>query len=459
MASFSLKYLRSHLSGITLSGLILYIVFFTMKMERWNTRIIDYDVVHYYGYLPATFIYHDPGARFTDQDPKYFGNKIWYNTTPGGNRVYKVSMGMSICYLPFFLGAHAFALVTGSEYSGFSKPYKVALIISCLVFVITGLYYLRKLLRLWFSEITVSLVLILLVLATNLFNYITYDSPMSHAYSFSIITCFLWHTVQWHRRPAAWRAFVIGLLLGWIFLIRPVNVMAAGIFAGWGVYGPGSAGDKARLLLSRWKDILLLATGALIFCIPQLIYWKYYSGSWMFYSYVGEHFFFSHPKIPEGLFSWRKGWLLYTPVMILAFAGLFFTRKVAEVRLVYPVSLALILYVTFSWWCWWYGGGMGQRPLIDWYGWMAIPVACVVEASRKHRAALGAVTAFIIFCCWLNLLQHAQYRNSSLHNDSMTREAYFYRFGSVNKHPGVGRFLHSPDYEKARAGEREYFWE
>jgi hypothetical protein len=41
----------------------------------------------------------------------------------------------------------------------------------------------------------------------------------------------------------------------------------------------------------------------------------------------------------------------------------------------------------------------------------------------------------------------------------MTREAYFYKFWKRSKHPNLEPLLRSPDYEKAKLGEREYFWD
>ena len=455
-----IKYLQKNLSSFVYGGIGILLIAIAIKFGRWNDRIITYDTVHYYGYLPATFIYNDLSLNFTDTNEKYFANKIWYNTTSDGKRVFKVGMGMSICYLPFFLTAHGFSLLSGVEALGFSTPYKAALVWSSLVFVLIGLYYLRKILKIWFGELIVSTVLVLTIFGTNLFNYVTYEGTMSHAYSFAILTIFLWNTIQWNKHPSYSRSIIIGLLIGWIFLIRPVNLLVILIFIGWGMYDLNTIRNKISLLCKQWKQLILIAIFAFLVCIPQLLYWKFYSGNWIFYSYVGEQFYFMHPYILEGLFSWRKGWLLYTPVMILAITGMFFMmKKIKEAVFIYPLSLILILYITFSWWCWWYGGGAGQRSLIDWYGWMAIPIACLLETVRSKRIIFSFVMLFVIFCCILNQFQHLQYRSMSIHYDSMTRKAYFYHFWSINKHPGVDAYFIAPDYEKARKGEREYYWE
>jgi len=456
------RVVQSQSSLITLwaTGIVLFIIF--LNFHRWkNHDVIAMDTVHYYGYLPAAFIYQDLTLEFTDRQPEFFSDKIWYVKAENGNRMFKTAMGMSICYLPFFLAAHGWAVLSGMPADGFSLPYKFALVWSSLFYGLAGLYFLRKLLRVWFAdEVLISIVLLMTIFGTNLFNYVTYNNAMSHSYSFALITAFLWYTEQWHRRPRTRYSVILGILAAWIFLVRPVNLLVVFVFAGWGMYSAMSVADRIRQFFIHWKQIALIIISGLLFITPQLLYWKAMSEQWFFYSYTGERFYFSHPRIFEGLFSWRKGWLLYTPVMILAFLAVpFFRKQVRELTIVYPVTLIMLLYVTFSWWCWWYGGGFGQRALIDWYGFLALPIAALLTVMRRKKI-LWAIT-----CIWLalmigwNQLQHVQYRYMTVHYDSMTREAYFYNFARVKKRPGFDALLKAPDYEAAREGKREYFWE
>jgi hypothetical protein len=454
------QYIKTHFSLVALLFIMAAILVVVTKEKRWNDRIIQYDTVHYYGYLPSTFIYKNLSLEFTDTNEKYLANKIFYSKTESGKKVFKVSMGISICYLPFFLMAHTYATLSGTEATGFSAPYKFALVWSAVVFVFIGLIYLRKILRLWFSEVTVGITLCVCLFATNLFFYVCFEGTMSHAYSFAILTLFLWKIIQWHKKPTYQSSIIIGLLIGWLFLIRPTHLLILFIFLGWGVHNFSSAKDNILKFLTHWKKLILMGVFAFIFCIPQLLYWKVYSGDWLFYSYVGERFFFLHPHILEGLFSWRKGWLLYTPVMVLSIAGLFFLpKKVPDFSRVYIIFLVILLYITWSWWCWWYGGGFGQRSLVDWYGLMSIPIACLLERIRLKKIIFSGILVFSIACTGLNFFQYLQYKNTTLHYDSMTSKAYFYHFFSISKYPGLTPLLKQPDYSKAMKGEKEYYWE
>ena len=54
--------------------------------------------------------------------------------------------------------------------------------------------------------------------------------------------------------------------------------------------------------------------------VPQMIYWNEMTGHWLYFSYGSdERFFFGDPAIIKGLFSYRKGLFIYTPLLLFAF--------------------------------------------------------------------------------------------------------------------------------------------
>ena len=69
--------------------------------DKWqdNNSIKD-DVIYYYSYLPALFIYQDISFGFTDDLPDEIAAKIWLNTDSG---IPKMTIGLSVMYSPFFL--------------------------------------------------------------------------------------------------------------------------------------------------------------------------------------------------------------------------------------------------------------------------------------------------------------------------------------------------------------------
>jgi len=426
--------------------------------KRWQKedKVIEWDIISYYAYLPATFIYHDPSLKFTDDYHGPHKFKIWSESIPEGKHVIKMSMGLSIVYLPFFAAGHLAALLTGADAGGYSEPYKIALLLCGVFYLAIGLYFLRKLLLEYFSDRITAMVIAGFAFGTNLFWYSTTEAPMSHVYSFAIIACFLWQTIIWHKKPSLKRSLIIGLLAGLITLIRPTNIIIVLIFILYNVYGKLTIKDKFVLFRKNYGFLLVIVCSAILVWVPQMIYWKAITGHFFFYSYTqNERFFFSHPQIVNGLFSFRKGLFIYTPLMILACAGIWYAwRQRSPFALAITVFLPLNIYILYSWWCWWYGGSFGSRPFIDSYALMAFPVAALLQArlQQKRKIIRVPLVAVYIIIVSLGIYYNKLYHTGAIHWDSMTKEAFFDSFGRMHPTQQFNSLLAEPDYEKAKLG-------
>jgi len=454
----------SFLSGS--KGVIIFIAAFWILIvsiyKPWQKNQVVGDVVSYYGYLPALFIEKDISLKFTEGATQAVYDKYCPELAPNGGKVIKMTMGLSFMYAPFFLAAHAIAPLMHEPQDGYSVPYQFSLLLSCFVFLIIGLVFLRKLLLLFFSEEVTILTIVSVFFGTNLFWYSSFNGLMAHGYLFSLTTLFIYLIVKWHRHPGLRTAIFIGLTGGLITLIRPTMILSFLVFFLYDVNNKPSFFGKVKTLTENYKSIITIGVSFFIVILPQLIYWKYITGSWVFFSYVGEGFYFSHPHILEGLFGFRKGWLVYTPVMSFAVFGLFKLKKeLPSFFLSMLVLFPVLLYVFFSWWCWWYGGSFGLRALIDFYGLFALPMACFYKhvIERKGRLLKGALFSIIgIFIC-LNIFQSWQFYKGYLHYDSMTREAYFKDFFARDSTNELFRDLDEPDYYRARSGLSEAYSE
>ena len=190
-----IKQLTYHKSFSKLSIILisLAIIFSLFSKKHWNSdnRVIAWDVISYYAYLPATFIYHDISLEFIDNYKGEHHFIIWAETAPNGKKVLKMTMGLSLLYLPFFLLSHVFALITDFDAGGYSAPYKFALQLSSLFYLIIGLIFLRKILLRYFSEKVSSLSILLIFFATNLHYYSTHEATMLHSYNLSLFAVFI----------------------------------------------------------------------------------------------------------------------------------------------------------------------------------------------------------------------------------------------------------------------------
>ncbi len=463
-------------SKITFWLLLVIMIWTTLNLKKWkhaetNAKIITWDVTSYYGYLPAIFIHHDLSLDFIDTDGVNYSAKhqFWperlnrdLERDPAGEiKVIKTTMGMSFMYAPFFFMAHGFAYLSKYESNGFSQPYEFFLVLSCLFYLFIGLFFLRKLLLFTFSEWVTSLTMVTVLAGTNLYYYASAEPAMSHAFSFSLITCFIFQSILWLTEQNFKRAVYLGLLLGLIVLIRPVNILIFLFPLLYGVYTKKLFIERMQFFIAKYLHIMAIVFLFFIVLSPQLVYWKYITGSWLFNSYVNERFYFNNQHILEGLFSYRKGWLVYTPIMIFAFIGLLSLFKIhRKYFLSTAVFLLINIIVLYSWWSWWYGGGFGSRPMIDSYGLLAIPIASFYSVALKKRFTSIPILLIVALLIALNQIQTFQYRRCIIHWDAMTEKAYWGVFlkmeMSADDWVCQERRLQKPDQEKAIVGEDEY---
>jgi hypothetical protein len=447
----------NYLSKCTILILLLVCAWYGRNLDAWGkNKIIQNDVVSYYAYLPAGIIFNDLTFAFTQDLPADFEGTIWLQTAPNGKPILRMTMGLAILWIPFFLLAHVTAHLAGVSALGYSWPYSLSIFIAALFYLFIGLYYLRKILLQYVSDVVAAITLATVVLATNLMYYVISEPGMTHVYNFSLITIFLYLTINWIHKSSFKNSLFLGLLAGLIILIRPVNGIVL-LFPA--LIGITSIKDLLKRIGKNWKMILLAAFAVLLVLLPQMIYWKAQTGHYIFNSYMDAGvFYFQDPDIINGLFSYRKGWLIYTPVMVLALAGLIWMKKEATVLFV-PVLLFVILniYIIYSWWCWWYGGSFGSRPMIDSYGILAVPMAIFIQKLYYNRIWMrGSVLIVLAGFLLLNQFQMTQYRSSLLHWDSMTKEAYWGIFGRTTFPENYAQKIKVPDYEKALNGENEY---
>ena len=433
------------------SLLAILVLFLLMVQARlwapyWDTHnvqaILTWDAMGYYIYLPAHFIYHDLGHMAFAHDimREYNPSSSFYQAFqvpggPAGQLVTKYTGGLALLWTPFFFLGHWAAGTLDYPQDGFSAPYQVAIAFGGLLFALLGLGLLRRVLLRFFSDVVTTLVLVLLVLGSNYFQYAVFDAAMAHNYLFTSYALLLWLTIRWHERPGRGTALAIGLTLGLLVLIRPSEAVAVVIPLLWGVGSVAAGRAKLARLRQRWADVLLLALGGVLGVLPQALYWHWATGHFLFYSYGDQHFSFLKPHIWEVLFSFRKGWLLYSPLLLLPLAGLAVLWR-QQRALAVPVLafVVLNLWVVSAWDIWWYGGSIGQRALVQSYAVLALPwgtaVAWLLAPGRRPALRAAAVVAGVLLVD-LNLFQHWQYMRSIINPEEMNRRYYFAVFNKT----------------------------
>ena len=413
--------------------------FYYPKWQLSGTEAtISYDVSGYYLYLPAAFIYDD--LRQLDFLPevinRYRPTESPYQAFdhPGGTRVMKYSLGQAVMYAPFFALAHAYArLSTVYPADGFSLPYQLAISAGSLLFAALGLWLILLVLRRYFSPGVCAASLLLLVFGTNYLNYSAIDGAMTHNHVFTLYAVLLWLTDNLYRRADRAQAgtFVaIGGVIGLMALTRPTEILAVILPLLWALPLRRTAwSERIAFLRRRWKSVALAALVTAAVGSAQLFYWHYVTGEWIVYSYQDQGFDWLHPHLLDGLFSYKAGWLTYTPLMwfsLLGFYPLF--RRCPELLAAVGLHTILFIYVAFAWSIWWYGGSLGQRTMVQAYAVLVFPLAAtlqaVTESNRWLRAAFAAVCLlFVAHNLWFT---HQAHRGGLFITEWMNR-AYYWR--------------------------------
>jgi hypothetical protein len=443
---------------IAIALMMLWVVVINFQHRHWmGERVIEWDVKSYYAYLPAAFIYQDLSLEFRRENLEKFGDLIWPVTTPTGKQAIVTSMGMSILYSPFFFIAHGVAQITPWEADGYSPPYRFALNFSTLFYVLMGLIFLKKVLLRWFTPWVTTFTLVAVFAGTNLLYYTTYEAAMSHGFNFALIAVFLYYTIRWYDAPgSAKRIAWLGLLAGFITLVRPTNIIVLILFFLWGVDSWNAFRERFMYFIRRPALVGIMAGCFVLAWVPQFIYWKYISGMFFYFSYgeLGGSFFWHNPQIMNILFSYKKGWFVYTPLMFFAFLGIFLLPwKLRGAFLPILLFKLVNIYILSSWWAWWFGGGFGLRAFIDSYAIMAIPFATLVTAlSRQRRLVSYPTIGLLAVLIWFAYFQMRQYRSGAIHWWWMNKEAYWETFLKRRPTQRYWDLITIPDYELARQG-------
>lgn len=402
------------------------------KPSNNQLHAINSDGCGYYAYLPQVFVHKTKHFEFhATIQKRYPTSKFFQGLSPGeGNRMHdKYFVGTAVCMAPLFLVADQVTRWTGGVADGYSILYEVSVLLSAIAFWLLGAISLLVLLkRMGIPNFPILVVVAGLTFATNLNFYIVYDIAFSHAYTFGLVAFFVLQCHLYVENSKVKHVIWIGFLIGLIVLIRPTNGIILLIFpflfpsfrAFW---------NRLKWMFGHQKTGLFLA----LCCFVGLLFlqfWNIHSqyGFWGFNAYSAEGFdFLLEPKITEVLIGFRKGFFVYTPYMLIFIPGLVVLFRSNRYLFwgVFVVT-SLFIYIMASWWCWYYGGSLGMRPMIDMYAILAIPMVFFV--TRLRQIGVACLIVFTGCMIYFNLVLNYQMLHAILHFSEMNKERFFQVF-------------------------------
>lgn len=404
-------------------------------------QIISWDAFGYYLYLPFAFIYGD--LSFSNFDTvnsivdQYQNTATLYQfvSAGNGNMLIKYPVGVAILESPFFALGHLFAWLFDYKMDGFSAPYQFMMFVCNSFYVILGAIYLRKALLKLFTPLISGIVLFIVLIGTNYLATGTMGMGNSHIPLFALHAIGIYLVIRWHESPSYGLSLLLGGLIGLMIITRPTEILFLLIPIFWGVHNVrGFFAKYVNLLKTDFLKLALMSAALILVGCVQLAYWKSVTGSWLFYSYdnPGEGFEFFKPYTIEYLFSFRKGWLLYTPVMAFALIGVLMSLgKKYKFGLGLLLFTLLNLWVVSSWSCWWYAGSFGQRSIVQSYPEMALALGVFITFVMNKKVLKLIAGGLSVFFICLNLFQTWQMSKRIIHPTRMSQEYYFAIFGAT----------------------------
>ncbi|MBK8340367.1 MAG: hypothetical protein IPK99_10440 [Flavobacteriales bacterium] len=365
-----------------------------IPLDDWRSDLRA-DAAGYYIYLPGLLHHGMRAAAVKDSVVELAGNG--YSLDRERDRIVtKYTYGTALLMAPFFLAAE---LVEGFGNSdGWSRTHHQAMEVAGLFYWTIALVLLALALRRWqpTGNGVALLVLGCVAFGTNTFYYAYRYPAFSHVYSFFLVALSFYAIHADGRAPMRramrWLFIVANAL---IVVVRPIDGLAVlALYALLWVARPG--------LLLSWRLYGAQAVLGVLFAGPQLLYWKFVHGSWLFYSYGEEGFtHWAEPKWMEVLFSPHNGTLPYAPAFLLLPFGIavLFVRARATA---WTLSL-LLLFVVYScaaWHAFHFGCAFGMRPLVQYTPFLAIALWSLFTwmGERWRSVGYGAAPLLVLVC-------------------------------------------------------------
>jgi hypothetical protein len=279
-------------------------------------------------------------------------------------------VGPAILWAPFVLAAHLAVLTSNHlgfwiEPDGHSWPYIAALSGASALYGFLGLYLSFQLAKSCVEQVWAFWATIGIWLGSSLPVYMYLDPSWSHAPSAFCVSLFLWY---WNRTRASrsrkqW--FLLGAMSGLmadVFLGNCVFVLAPVIEC----LAP-QAGTSKNLWPDHLKSWAHYTAGGVLAFLPTLAARQIVFGNpFNVGAYGSVPWNWEHPAFLAVLFSANRGIFVWTPILLVAAAGLLALLSIAPRIGIVCITIAVLFYAMISVYPWWHGAfSFGNRFFVS----------------------------------------------------------------------------------------------
>ena len=253
-----------------------------------------------------------------------------------------------------------------------------------------------------------------LFLSTPLLYYATIEPYMSHVPGTLLMALVIYILVRHRQHAASW--FFMGLILGVALLVRwqlALYAIPIGLLS---------------LAERQWRKPLLLALGFLLLAwhLP-FSWWRMFGSPWVVPAAIqGQQAFLAGPiYVKEVLLSPERGLLLWSPLTVLALAGLaLLFRTHRSLSATFALMFLLQVLINASLYDWGGGWAFGMRRMTELYPVWVIGLATLLHSAYSvdtttvwSKWARWGVTALVLLAVAFGLLllfSHLNYVNTNL---------------------------------------------
>ena len=404
--------------------LLLLFLFSLPLLNPW----VRGDGVGYYAFARAPLIQHNldfapdyqsANASFRGPRLDSYGQPKSAFRTATGHLDNHFTVGPAILWSPFLLLAHAGVLIAralGSSIAadGFSTPYRMAMALATAFYGFLGLLLAFRLARQYVEERWALLATLAIWWASSLPVYMYFNPSWSHAHSAFAVALFFWYWHETRSSRSLWQWLVLAVITGLMLNVYYPNATVLTVLAVEAApqylssfrraARPGSEATPVLALLLRH---FLFAAVSLICLLPTFLTRYVVYGSAFESGYIPlRDWLWRSPAFWAVLFSSNHGLLVWTPILVLAFAGLLLLWW-QEPRSGAPLLVAFLAFYLFIA-CYpdWAGiSSFGNRFFVSLTALFIIGLSVFLDRFAKffrtRRAAFAAASAFLaLFVFW-----------------------------------------------------------
>jgi hypothetical protein len=409
-----------------------WVAVFLVSLPLVTPRIYASDEVQYFSYLRS--LWFDRDVSFENEYTHFyesglaraegFHETFLERTTEAGRRINFATIGCALLWAPFYgvgdLAARALhAAGRPIAADGYSWPYVAAVAYASALYGFLALLIARHLVRRLGGPGSAlaahaSLSTAAIWVGTPLLFYMYVAPPMSHATSAFAAALCLW---AWMRAREGWRpgpSALLGITVALMAMVREQDafIAIAPAFDWIATFArTRERRDRSRLLVSAAAGI----AACLAAYVPQALAYLALNGHIGPSRLVARKMTWTAPHALEVLGSPAHGFLIWTPLALLAVAGLFFVPRLARAAasprvLATGVLLAVAaqVYVAGSVESWTVAGAFGQRRFVALTAVLVIGLAALFAVLRPRTLRVAAAV-LVLACMWWNVALLAQF--------------------------------------------------